>query len=111
MKITNSLYSDCRKKVIKESKAEKQMDLYLRLDTWRMEEARGRILGRNSDKSIKSFPPCSSLLLLLTDPPPEQKSFETGCNVNIINLKSENSQDYAQKPQGNCSFMNSSSVE
>jgi hypothetical protein len=31
--------------------------------------------------------------------------------VNIIygNLKSENSQDYAQKPQRNCTFMNSAS--
>jgi hypothetical protein len=27
-----------------------------------------------------------------------------------INLKSENSQDYAQKPQRNCMFMNSASV-
>jgi hypothetical protein len=34
------------------------------------------------------------------------------CNVNIVygNLKSENSQDYAQKPQGNCTFMTSASV-
>ncbi len=33
------------------------------------------------------------------------------CNVNIVygNLKSENSQDYAQKPQRNCTFMNSAS--
>jgi hypothetical protein len=33
------------------------------------------------------------------------------CNVNIIygNLKSENSQDYAQKPQRSCTFMNSAS--
>ncbi len=32
--------------------------------------------------------------------------------VNIVsgNLKSENSQDYAQKPQQNCTFMNSASV-
>ncbi len=27
------------------------------------------------------------------------------------NLKSENSQDYAQKPQRNCTFMNSASVQ
>ncbi len=35
------------------------------------------------------------------------------CNVNIVygNLKSENSQDYAQKPQRNCMFMNSASVQ
>ncbi len=40
---------------------------------------------------------------------------ETGIysNVNIENgnLKSENSQDYAQKPQQNCEFMNSASVD
>ncbi len=32
-------------------------------------------------------------------------------NVNIVygNLKSENSRDYAQKPQRNCTFMNSAS--
>jgi hypothetical protein len=34
------------------------------------------------------------------------------CNVQIVNanLKSENSQDYVQKPQQNCTFMNSASV-
>ncbi len=33
------------------------------------------------------------------------------CNVNIVygNLKSENSEDYSQKPQRNCTFMNSAS--
>ncbi len=33
------------------------------------------------------------------------------CNVNIVhrNLKSENSQDFAQKPQQNCTFINSAS--
>jgi hypothetical protein len=46
---------------------------------------RGRILGHNCNKSLKSFPPCYSQSLLLTDftPPPlspthlEQKWFET----------------------------------
>ncbi len=35
----------------------------------------------------------------------------TGSNVNIVygNLKSEKSQDYAQKPQRNSTFMNSAS--
>ncbi len=44
--------------------------------------------------------------------PPPQKRFETGCNANIVfgNLKSENSRNYAQKPQRNCSFMNLPSV-
>jgi hypothetical protein len=33
------------------------------------------------------------------------------CNVNVYgNLKSENSQDYAQKPQQKYTFMNSASV-
>jgi hypothetical protein len=72
---------------------------------------RCRILGRNWDKSLKSFPPCYSQSLLLTDftPPP----LEQVCNVKIVcgNLKSENSQDYAQKLQRNCTFMNSASVK
>ncbi len=34
------------------------------------------------------------------------------CNVNIVygNIKCENSQDYSQKPQRNCTFMNSASA-
>ncbi len=70
----------------------------------RYQQKCGRILGRNRDKSLKSFPPCYSQSPLLT-------GFETVCNVNIVyvNLKSENSQDYAQKPQRNCTFMNSAS--
>jgi hypothetical protein len=37
-----------------------------------------------------------------------KKGFKLVCNVNIVygNLKSENSQDYAQKQQRNCPFMN-----
>ncbi len=39
----------------------------------------GRILGRNWDKSLKSFPPCYSQSPLLTDfTPLEQKWFEAG---------------------------------
>jgi|LakMenE01Jun11ns_1017448.scaffolds.fasta_scaffold8432406_1 hypothetical protein len=60
---------------------------------------RGRILGRNWDTILKSFPPCYSQSPLLTDllPPPLSKSgLKLVCNVN---LKPENSQDYAQKPQ------------
>ncbi len=47
-------------------------------------QARGRILGRNWDKSRQSFPPCYSqspllrILLLPPPPPPEQKWLETG---------------------------------
>jgi hypothetical protein len=79
---------------------------------------RGRILGRNWEKSLKSFSPCysNSQSPQLTDftpsPPPLSKSgLKLVCNVNIVygNLNSENSQDYAQKPQRNCTFMNSAS--
>jgi hypothetical protein len=59
-----------------------------------------------------SIPPCYSQSPLLTDftpppppPPPEQKWFET-VNIAYVNLMSENS---AQKPQQNCTFMNSAS--
>ncbi len=46
-------------------------------------------------------------------PPLSKSSLKLVCNVNIVNgnLKSENSQDYAQKPQRNCKFMNSASVD
>ncbi len=42
----------------------------------------GRILGRNWDKSLKSFPPCySQSLMYFTPPPPplEQELFDTDC--------------------------------
>jgi hypothetical protein len=73
----------------------------------------GRILGRNWDKSLKSFPPCYSqsplLQILLPLPSLSNSGLKLVCNVNIVygNLKSENSHDYAQKPQRNCTFMNS----
>ncbi len=67
--------------------------------------SRGRILGRNWDKSLQSFPPYQSQSPLLADFTPlllEQKWFETGlwCEHCIVhwNLKSKNSQDNAQKP-------------
>jgi hypothetical protein len=72
-------------------------------------DARGQILERN----------CYSQSPVLTDftpppPPPEDKSgWKLVCNVKIVygseSLKSENSQDYAQKPQRNCTVMNSAS--
>ncbi len=70
-----------------------------------------RILERNWDKSLKSFPPCYSQSPLLTDPPPPPPWATVVWN-NIVyrNIKSENYQDYAQKPQRNCTFMNSASV-
>jgi hypothetical protein len=71
---------------------------------------RGRILGHNWEKSLYEV---SSLLFtlsqspLLTDfhPPPSKSGLKLVCG----NLKSENSQDYAQKPQQNCTFINSAS--
>ncbi len=77
---------------------------------------RGLILGRNWDKSL---PP--SLLFTVTStsgfysplglPPP--LGLKLVCNVNIVykNLKSENSRNYAQKPQRNCTFINTDSVQ
>jgi hypothetical protein len=53
--------------------------------------------------------------MVFTPPPPlplpSESDFNLVRNVNIVykNLKSENSQDYAQKPQRNCTFMNSAS--
>jgi hypothetical protein len=65
--------------------------------------SRGQILGRNWDKSPKSFPPCYSQSPLLTDFIPLPSLSKTGlklvCNVNIVyrNLKSENSQEYVYR--------------
>ncbi len=60
--------------------------------------SRGRILGRNSDKSLKSIPPCYSPSPLLTDfttPPP--LSWKLVCNVIIVLWKPQ-VWDYAQTP-------------
>ena len=73
---------------------------------------RGRILKRNWDKSLKSFAIHSHLYKRILLPFPLSKSgLKLVCNVNIVygNLKSENSQDYAQKPQWNCTFINTAS--
>ncbi len=68
--------------------------------------SRGRILGRNWDKS-PSFPPCYSQLPQLTEftlprPPLSESGLKIGLHCKqciYVNLKSKNSQDYAQKPQ------------
>ncbi len=75
---------------------------------------RGRIPGRNWDSSLMSFPPCYSQSPSTNGfyhPPLIKSGLKLVCNVNIVygNLKSENSQDYAQKPQRNCTFINSAS--
>ncbi len=81
-----------------------------------LNETRGRTLGRNRDKSLIIFPSFYSQAPLLTDYtplPPWAKvdCLKLPCKINIVkgNHKPENSQDYAQKPQRNCTFMNSAS--
>ncbi len=76
--------------------------------------SKGRILCRNWDKSLKSFPTCYSQVTSTNRfyPPPsprEKVVWNWFVNVNIVygNLKSENSPDYAHKPQRNCAFMKS----
>ncbi len=90
---------------------------------------RGRILGRNPDKSLKSFPPCYSrhlysialrFLFLHTHATsgkekwgkPDRNPYQLpyGLRNPYRNLKPENSQDYTQKPQWNCTFMNSACI-
>ncbi len=48
----------------------------------------------------------------LPPPLPSISGLKLVCDVNIVygNIKSENSEDYAQKPQRNCTFMNSAST-
>ncbi len=69
--------------------------------------SRGQILERNWEKVRRVF-----LLAIQTLPPLGKNGLKLICYVNIVygNLKSDNSQDYAQKPQRNCTFMNSASV-
>jgi hypothetical protein len=97
---------------------------------------RGRILGRNPDKGLRGFSPLlftvtftalpwdcyvfkltlpltiSIVQLLYTiikekGGKPDRKPH--GLSNPYRNLKYENSQDYAQKPQRRCTFMNSAS--
>ncbi len=82
--------------------------------------SRGWIIGLNWDivlSNIKKFSQSYSQSPLLTDftpPPPPliNSGLKLVCIVNIVygSLKSENSQDYAQKSQRNCTFINSASV-
>ncbi len=72
---------------------------------------RRRILGRNWDKSLKSFASFYSQSPLVTNfTPPTSQSGLKPVNIVYGNLKSENSQEYAQNPQRNCTFMNSASA-
>ncbi len=93
----------------------------------------GRILRQNPDKSLKSLPPCYSHLplqlclrfkFLQTHATsysfskgerrkPDRKPYHLpyGLGNPYRNLKSENSQDYAQKPQRDWAFINSASAQ
>jgi hypothetical protein len=66
-------------------------------------------------KVLRVFHPCYSQSHLRDFIPSLSKSgLKLGCNVKILYqnfTKSENAQDYAQKPQWNCMFMNSASVK
>jgi hypothetical protein len=97
----------------------------------------GLILERNPDKSLQSFPPCysqspvqfcletyisSNSRKLLQFPvtvhckgeggKSDRKPYHLpyGLRNPYRNLNSKNSQDYAQKRQQNCTFMNSASI-
>ncbi len=112
------------------------------LRTKRPSQNKGRILGRNPDKSHKSFPPCYSQSPLQSTALPwdiyffkltqlltyfyisvtvhcqiERRKTERnpyplpyGLRNLYRNLKSADSRDLAQKPQRNCTSMNSASV-
>ncbi len=72
------------------------------------------------DNSLRSFTLSYSQSPLLKDftpplpppSPPSKRALKLVSNVNIVygNLKSEISQDYAQKPQQNCTLMNLASA-
>jgi hypothetical protein len=70
-------------------------------------------VGKNAPKEFSDCYSPPPLLTVFTPPPPPPPAPTPVCNVreNIVygNLKSENSQDYFQKPQRNCTFMNSAS--
>ncbi len=70
----------------------------------------------NSWTQLGQFPPCHSVtstngFYYPPPSPPAKSGSKLVCNVNIVygHLKSENSQDNAQKPQRNYTFMNSAS--
>jgi hypothetical protein len=70
-------------------------------------------VSKSYQKVNKSYPLLPGFYSPL--PPLSKSGLKLVCTVNIVygNLKSEISQDYAQKPQGNCgncTFMNSASV-
>jgi hypothetical protein len=71
------------------------------------------VIGQKSlEFSFLLFTVTSTNVFYSPLPPPQNKSgLKLVCNVNIVygNLKSENSQYYAQKPQQNWTFMSSAS--
>jgi hypothetical protein len=97
----------------KSSKGRTLLDVFFtfeKINVAKFHQAEGRILVRKWDKSLESFPPCFSEAP--PPHPPSKSGLKLVCDVNIVhgNLKSENCQDYAQKPQKNGPFMNLASV-
>ncbi len=96
---------------------DKPLPIYLDLKTvliYRPHLYRGRILGRHPDKGLECFFPCYSqppalrfLFFKLTQPLIVSR-VPYGFRNPYRNLKSDNSQDYAQKPQRICTFMSAS---
>ncbi len=101
----------------------------------RIFETRGRILGGNADKSLKSFPPCYSQsplqlclgdfyffklekplkiatvqLLYTVECRKEENLIENRTPLPMFKKSIQRPQNFAQKNQRNCTFMNSASV-
>jgi hypothetical protein len=71
-------------------------------------------MGQTSEEVFSLlFTITSTKIFYSPSPPLEQSGLKLVCNVKIEygHLKSENSQDNAQKHQRNCSFMNSASAQ
>jgi hypothetical protein len=63
------------------------------------------VISRNSHNLLRIV----KLLYIVKEKGGKPYPLPYGLRSPYRNLKSENSQDYAQKPQGNCTLMNSSS--
>jgi hypothetical protein len=74
---------------------------------------RGRTLGHIIGTKVLLFAVTSTNGFYSPPPPLSKSGLKLVCNIDIVygNLKSENSQDNAQKPQRNCMFKNSASEQ
>jgi hypothetical protein len=65
---------------------------------------------------VSSLPFTDTSTICFSPPPPprrQKRGLKLVCNVNSVcedHIKPENSQDYAQKPQRNCTLLNSASA-